>query len=99
MAGDSFYTSRQWHKTRAIVRKHWKVNNLPCAYCGKPIDWNAKPIVDHIKNRKRYPELAYDLSNLCLVHHQCNTKKYYYVENNDKPKIGADGYPVNSDWS
>jgi len=91
---DPFYTSHQWHKLRSKVKAKWKANHMPCGYCGKPLDWQAKPIVDHIKPRSTHPQLALDETNLMVVHHRCNTRKYHFQENAKRPLIGADGYPI-----
>jgi 5-methylcytosine-specific restriction endonuclease McrA len=50
-------------------------------------------VVDHINNRKQFPHLALELSNLCVVHHACNTKKYYDLEANAREAVGIDGFP------
>ena len=100
MAGDSFYKQAKWVKLRNKVRQHWYANGLPCSYCGEAIDWSIKGgnIVDHIKNRKQYPHLAYELSNLCVVHHKCNTLKYYQDEASDKQRTNLSGFPEGSAW-
>jgi len=49
--------------------------------------------VDHIKNRKQHPALALDMGNLCVVHPNCNTRKFHHVENNDKKPININGLP------
>ena len=89
-----FYNDAKWHRVRNRVRKRWRIDNRPCGYCGEPIDWSARPIVDHIINRKERPDLAYDDNNLQVVHHACNTRKGHWVENNDKQRIGIDGFPI-----
>lgn len=99
MAGDPFYSSKAWWKIRAKVKAIWKAKGLACAYCNEPLDWDARPIVDHIKNRKQHPELALELTNLQVLHHRCNSVKYHHVEINDKVEIGLDGYPKDSEWS
>jgi len=80
-------------KLRNTVRAIWKRENRPCAYCNQTIDWTTRnAVVDHIKNRRQYPELAYELSNLVVMHRACNTKKYYNEErNDDRPQVGYDG--------
>ncbi len=95
-----FYSTPEWHKLRAQTRARWKRAGLPCAYCGEPLTWErGQTVVDHIKNRKQYPNLAHEPSNLQVVHHGCNTRKAAHVENTNKVEIGADGFPVNSEWT
>ena len=97
---DNFYSTKEWIKLRSKAKAIWKIRALPCGYCDGYIDYGVhKVIVDHVLNRKKHPDRALDLSNLQVVHHECNTKKYAYVENNKRPEIGADGFPTNSDWS
>ena len=96
---DNFYSQKEWHKLRSKMKAKWKRENLPCAYCKKPLDWTQRPIVDHILNRKQHPERALDESNLQVVHHQCNSKKYAYEENTSKTPVNLNGFPEGSDWS
>ena len=99
---DGFYSTTDWHKLRSKTKAMWKREQRPCAYCGKPIDWHApgaKVSVDHVLNRKKHPDLALEPTNLQVVHHECNTKKAAYVENNKRPAIGTDGFPTDSEWS
>ena len=95
---DDFYSTKEWHKLRSKTKAIWKREALPCGYCKMPIDWTQRPIVDHILNRKHYPDAALSPSNLQVVHHECNTKKYAYEESNTKTAVGSDGFPVGSEW-
>lgn len=74
-----------------------------CPYCGKPIDRRQRLIVDHIHNRKQFPDLAHREDNLQVVHHACNTQKYYKHEQQpqrDVDEVGEDGFPIgDNDWS
>jgi len=96
MAGDPFYGSAQWKALRAKVLFMWRRDNKPCAYCGEVMGQNQRVIVDHVINRKRRPDLSLVVSNLCVVHFQCNAKKYHHVEVNDKKDIDINGLP--EDW-
>ena len=99
---DEFYSSKEWRALRAQTKAKAKRANRPCAYCGKPIDWHtpgAKVSVDHVLNRKQRPDLALEATNLQVLHHACNTRKAAYVENNNRPEIGVDGFPTNSEWN
>ena len=95
---DGFYSQPSWHKLRAKTKAVWKRENRLCGYCNHPIDWNEIVVVDHIKNRRRHPDLALEPSNLQCVHHACNTRKAAYVENGNKPAVREDGFAVGSDW-
>ena len=96
---DDFYSQREWHKLRSKVKARWKREGLSCGYCNEAIDWTERPIVDHIQNRKKHPDLALDERNLQVVHHQCNSKKYAYEENTTKTPVSLSGFPEGSDWS
>lgn len=99
---DGFYNRKEWWFLRNKITAYWKRNRLPCSWCGEPIDWGAKKswAVDHIKNRRDYPELALEPSNLTVVHQACNARKYVAEEKQGgRPLIGPDGFPVDSDWS
>ena len=86
-----FYSSLQWRKLRSKVKGKWRAKGLPCGECGLPIDWNAKPIVDHIIPRKTAPERSLDPTNLQVVCHGCNTRRAHGVA----PAIQTrdDGFP------
>jgi 5-methylcytosine-specific restriction endonuclease McrA len=92
---DNFYKTNTWYKARSKTKAKWQRENKPCYYCQEPLDWESpySVIVDHIKNRKQYPELALHPANLCVVHHACNTKKAAYIENNTRPRINENGFP------
>ena len=95
---DGFYSSKEWHKLRSKTKALWKAKAYPCGYCHQPIDWTQRVSVDHIMNRKKHPDLALSMSNLQVVHHECNTKKAAYYENNNKIEVQSNGFPVGSDW-
>ena len=95
---DGFYSSSEWKTIRARTKARWKRDDYPCGYCKKPIDWTQRVSVDHILNRKQHPDRALDITNMQVVHHECNTKKAAYFENNTKIEVRADGFPVGSDW-
>ncbi|MEL0326254.1 MAG: HNH endonuclease signature motif containing protein [Burkholderiaceae bacterium] len=91
-----FYNTPEWAKLRASIRAEWKRTGKPCGICGEAIRWNEKPVVDHIKSRRKHPELSLVRENLRLVCHRCNT----LAGRNDRSTIaqtGADGFPVG--WS
>ena len=90
---DPFYGSAAWQKLRSRAKRIWMASGKPCAYCGQPFKAGEQLFVDHIKNRKQHPALALDMGNLCVVHPNCNTRKFHHVENNDKKPIGINGLP------
>lgn len=68
---DSFYMSWEWKKVRYnILLKYGR----KCMCCGAtPSDTII--IVDHIKPRKKFPELALDENNLQVLCNDCNMGK------------------------
>ena len=99
-AASDFYQSKEWARIRAKVRAIWKAKGFVCAYCFRPIQWGQeKTVVDHKINRKQRPDLALEISNLQVVHHACNTKKYHSEEKDpNRPQIGPDGFPIGGEW-
>jgi len=95
MPNDGFYSTKGWHKLRAKTMAVWRASGKPCHFCNQPFNWGAKHevIVDHVLNRRQYPDRALDPSNLVCTHHGCNTRKAAWVEHSDKPAIGLDGLP------
>ncbi len=91
---DAFYTTRDWHKLRSRTKALWKRNGWPCGVCGEALDWTSRVTVDHIKERKEYPELAYEPTNLQCTCHPCNTRKSAARRQRNRPEIGPDGYAL-----
>jgi 5-methylcytosine-specific restriction endonuclease McrA len=52
-----------------------KKNNGFCVCCGRGVSDGIKLNVDHIKPRKRHPELALDINNLQVLCNECNHGK------------------------
>lgn len=96
---DKFYGTSKWKKISAKVKARWVKEGLPCYYCGHALVKEDRLTVDHVINRRKRPDLALNLNNLVVVHHACNTKKYYEQEAKDVPMVGVDGFPINSEWS
>lgn len=69
---DDFLSSPQWKKLRmeALV----KYGNR-CQCCGTSPKYGAVINVDHIKPRKKFPELALDINNLQILCGDCNQGK------------------------
>lgn len=67
-----FYSSPEWD----IIRKQViKAKGWICSECGKPITNSYDVTVDHIRPRSKYPELALDKQNLCVLCRSCNSSK------------------------
>ena len=96
MAGHPFYQSSEWKLLRKQVRANWKRTGKGCGVCGQRIKWNERPVVDHIQNRRKYPELALHIHNLQMVCHPCNSKKAAWSELSTVTPTNLDGFP--SDW-
>lgn len=60
------------------VRAHGQRNHLPCFICGDPINYSLRSpnglscSVQHIKNKRDYPELMWDPTNWAPAHLDCN---------------------------
>ena len=46
-----------------------------CSECGLHIKNFLDVTVDHIQPRSKYPELALDIENLCVLCRRCNSQK------------------------
>ena len=92
---DGFYKTPGWFRARHKAITRWRSAGLPCAFCGSELMWAMKGsiIVDHIINRKKRPDLALEPTNLQVVHHECNSRKWRWLEANQKEQIGLDGLP------
>lgn len=67
-----FLESFAWRKVRmTAILKYGR----RCMCCGASPDTGAVIHVDHIKPRKKYPELALDINNLQILCHECNHGK------------------------
>ena len=73
-ASEAFLKSWEWkHKRIEILAKY----KPQCMCCGKAPDPETKTFlcVDHIKPRRKYPELSLDENNLQILCNQCNWDK------------------------
>ena len=71
---DTFYNTRDWQKLReqAIGR-----DNKECLWCKQEGGLTTSRLeVDHIKEVKDYPQLAYDLDNLRTLCKDCHNKRH-----------------------
>lgn len=69
---DGFLRSFQWKEARYKALKRL---GLVCMCCGATPMTGAAMMVDHIKPRSKYPELALDPENLQVLCHECNRGK------------------------
>jgi len=76
---NDFYTSWQWAKIRYEVLKAW---SPVCMCCGA----TERIVVDHIKSRRKYPELSLEFDNLQVLCDQCNRGKSWDDETDFRPK-------------
>ncbi len=69
---EHFYFSEEWLRLRAqIIRR----DGVICKMCGKSTLPGMDLVVDHIKPRSVFPELALDPSNLQILCLSCNSRK------------------------
>jgi len=72
-----FLESYAWRKLRIQVIEAY---GRRCMCCGNTPEHGAIIHVDHIKPRKKYPELALDFDNLQVLCHECNHGKGNWLE-------------------
>lgn len=68
----AFLDSYEWRKLRTEAFKKY---GRRCQCCGATLDDGVKMNVDHIKCRKKYPELALDINNTQILCGPCNHGK------------------------
>jgi hypothetical protein len=71
-ASDAFLESYEWRRVRMVVLKR---DGARCACCGATPADGVRMNVDHIKPRKKFPELALDPQNLQVLCEVCNHGK------------------------
>lgn len=74
-----FYSTWEWKKLRFRVLKKY---GAKCMLCGS----TEHIVVDHIKPRSKYPELALDFNNLQVLCNSCNMGKSNTDETDFRPK-------------
>lgn len=72
VSGDNFLMSYEWRSLRMMAIK--KYGNK-CMCCGASPSDGIVINVDHIKPRKRFPELSLDINNLQILCNVCNHGK------------------------
>lgn len=77
------YNTPLYRKNREILKRQYRMGNIPCHYCGLPIDFDAptdSPLsftVDHVIP---YSAGGSDsMSNLVGAHRACNRAKSDYL--------------------
>lgn len=79
-----FLTSYAWRKLRMVVLKK---RGPGCECCGAKAP-DVRIHVDHIKPRRKYPELALEESNLQVLCEECNHGKGNWDETDWRPETG-----------
>ena len=72
VTSDAFLQSYEWRKLRMVVLKK---RGARCECCGATPQDGIRINVDHVKPRKKFPELALTESNLQVLCHDCNHGK------------------------
>ena len=93
----SMYHTKEWHKLRvkALIRDGYK-----CVVCKKDVRGKKQSRVDHIKNVKDFPHLAWEITNLQTLCSTCDNRKHFEkLGHEEKIEVGLDGFPLSSEWS
>jgi hypothetical protein len=69
---DAFLESYEWRRVRMVVLKR---DGARCGCCGATPADGVRMHVDHIKPRKKFPELSLDTNNLQVLCEVCNHGK------------------------
>lgn len=80
---NEFLASYEW---RSLRMKALKMYGRKCACCGATPESGAIMNVDHIKPRRKYPELALELDNLQVLCEECNHGKGNWDETDWRDK-------------
>lgn len=83
VTSDSFLLTFEWRKLRMQALKKY---GPKCMCCGATPATGAVMNVDHIKPRKKHPELALDINNLQILCHDCNHGKGNWDQTDWRPK-------------
>ncbi|CAB4132194.1 HNHc domain containing protein [uncultured Caudovirales phage] len=103
MAGDSFYSTKQWLATRmrVLARDRWC-----CVLCSASVRGKGKARVDHIQARQQFPSLEYTLTNLRTLCVTCDRREMSNRRQRpsettiaNRVAVGDDGYPIDSPWA
>lgn len=80
---DEFLSSFEWRKVRMMALKKY---GSKCQCCGATPASGAVMNVDHIKPRKKYPDLALEIDNLQVLCGECNHGKGNWDETDWRQK-------------
>lgn len=84
---DEFYRSYEWRKIRYAALKKY---GPKCMLCGRVAEDGVVMNVDHIKPRRKYPELVLCLDNLQVLCSVCNHGKGNWDETDwREPRIAT----------
>ena len=83
VTSDAFLLTFEWRKLRMQALKKYGPR---CMCCGATPATGAVMNVDHIKPRKKHPDLALDINNLQILCHDCNHGKGNWDQTDWRPK-------------
>ncbi len=86
VATKEFLESYEWRQLRVKVLNHYGPR---CMCCGATPEHGVKMHVDHIKPRRKYPELALSFDNLQVLCEECNHGKGNWNETDWRPNHDA----------
>ena len=79
---DDLLRDPRWKRVRMLAFKRDKAKGAACWVCGGRIDYDAPMSsyrdayeADHRKPRSKFPELAFELSNIKPSHVKCNRSR------------------------
>jgi 5-methylcytosine-specific restriction endonuclease McrA len=82
VTSDAFLSTFEWRKVRMEALKKYGPR---CQCCGATPATGAVMNVDHIKPRKKWPNLALDVNNLQILCHDCNHGKGNWDQTDWRP--------------
>jgi len=86
-----FYSSPEWSLIRKqIIDEKGRV----CSECGKRIRKSNDVTVDHILPRSKYPSLALEKNNLCVLCRSCNSRKSDRDPDKDSELLAFEAEPT-----
>ena len=83
VTSDAFLLTFEWRKLRMQALKKYGPR---CMCCGATPATGAVMNVDHIKPRKKHPDLALDINNLQILCHDCNHGKGNWDQTDWRPR-------------
>lgn len=86
VSSDGFLSSYEWRRVRMVALKKYGAR---CQCCGATPGTGAVMNVDHIKPRKLFPALAFDVDNLQVLCGECNHGKGNWDQTDWRLSAGA----------